>query len=95
MKITFTGSSTIAGDLKRELTQFLNDLGNTTLQEARAKTPVKSGNARSKWTKTQTKEDFQVTNRVPYIERLEAGASRQAPKGIIGPTLTAIKGKTK
>jgi hypothetical protein len=95
MKVTFTGSSNIASDLKRELTQFLNDLGNTTLQEARAKTPVKSGNARSKWTKTQTKDNFEVVNRVPYIERLEAGASRQAPKGIIGPTLTAIKGKTK
>jgi hypothetical protein len=95
MKVTFTGSSTITSDLKRELNQFLTDLGNVTLQEARAKTPVKSGNARSKWTKTQNKDNFEVTNRVPYIERLEAGASRQAPKGIIGPTLTAIKGKTK
>ena len=95
MKVTFTGSNTITSDLKRELNQFLTDLSNTTLQEARAKTPVKSGNAKSKWTKTQSKDNFEVTNRVPYIERLEAGASRQAPKGIIGPTLTAIKGKTK
>lgn len=95
MKVTFTGSSSLVGDLKRELTQMVTDLGQTTLQEARAKTPVKSGNARSKWTKTQTKENFEVANRVPYIERLEAGASRQAPRGIIGPTLTAIKGKVK
>ncbi len=95
MKVTFTGTNTITSNLKRELNQFLTDLGNTTLQEARAKTPVKTGNARSKWTKTDTKTAFEVTNRVPYIERLEAGASRQAPKGIIGPTLTAIKGKTK
>ena len=74
---------------------MVKDLGETTLQEARAKTPVKSGNARSKWTKTQSKDNFEVANRVPYIEKLEAGASRQAPRGIIGPTLTAIKGKTK
>ena len=74
---------------------MVRDLGNTTLQEAKGHTPVKSGNARSKWTKTQTKDNFEVANRVPYIERLEAGASRQAPRGIIGPTLTAIKGKIK
>jgi hypothetical protein len=95
MKVTFTGSSSIVGNLKKELSQMVRDLGNTTLQEAKGHTPVKSGNARSKWTKTQTKDNFEVANRVPYIERLEAGASRQAPKGIIGPTLTAIKGKTK
>jgi hypothetical protein len=95
MKVSFTGSSSLVSGLKRELTQMVKDLSQTTLEEARAKTPVKSGNARAKWTKTQTKENFQVANRVPYIEKLEAGASRQAPKGIIGPTLTAIKGKTK
>ena len=95
MKVTFTGSNTITSDLKKELAQMVKDLGETTLQEARAKTPVKSGNARSKWTKSQTNSQFEVANRVPYIERLEAGASRQAPRGIIGPTLTAIKGKTK
>jgi hypothetical protein len=95
MKVTFTGSSTIAGDLKKELAQMVKDLGELTLQEARGKTPVKSGNARSKWTKSQTANNFEVANRVPYIEKLEAGASRQAPRGIIGPTLTAIKGRVK
>jgi hypothetical protein len=95
MKVTFTGSSSLVGTLKKELTQMVTDLGQTTIQEAKSKTPVKTGYARSKWTKTQTKDNFEVANRVPYIERLEAGASRQAPRGIIGPTLTAIKGKTK
>ena len=95
MKVTFTGSSGLVGDLKKELSQMVKDLGNTTLQEAKGHTPVKTGYAKSKWTKTQSKDNFEVANRVPYIERLEAGASRQAPRGIIGPTLTAIKGKTK
>ena len=95
MKVTFTGSEMIAGNLKKELAQMVKDLGQTTLQEAKGHTPVKTGYARSKWTKTQTKDNFEVANRVPYIERLEAGASRQAPRGIIGPTLTAIKGKVK
>ena len=95
MQVTFIGSTTIASDLKKELAQMVKDLGETALQEAKGHTPVKTGYARSKWTKTQSKDNFEVANRVPYIERLEAGASRQAPKGIIGPTLTAIKGKTK
>jgi hypothetical protein len=95
MQVTFIGSTTIASDLKKELAQMVKDLGETALQEAKSHTPVKTGYARSKWTKTQSKDNFEVANRVPYIEKLEAGASRQAPKGIIGPTLTAIKGKTK
>lgn len=74
---------------------MVKDLGELTLQEARGKTPVKTGYARSKWTRTQSTDNFEVANRVPYIEKLEAGASRQAPRGIIGPTLTAIKGKVK
>jgi hypothetical protein len=95
MKVTFTGSSLITSDLKRELAQMVKDLGQLTLQEAKGHTPVKTGNAKSKWVKTESKDNFEVANRVPYIERLEAGASRKAPKGIIGPTLTAIKGKVK
>jgi len=59
---------------------------------ARAKTPIKTGNARRNWKNTKSsKKGFEVENRVPYIERLEAGHSRQAPRGIIGPTLTQIK----
>ena len=46
MKVTFTGSSTIAGDLKKELAQMVKDLGQLTLQEAKSKTPVKTGYAR-------------------------------------------------
>lgn len=60
---------------------------------AKSKTPVKTGYTRKQWTRKTTKTDFEVANRVPWIERLEAGASRQAPKGIIGPTLREVKGK--
>lgn len=62
---------------------------------AKSKTPVKTGYTRSKWTKKVKKNDFEVANRVPWIGRLEAGASKQAPKGIIGPTLTQVKGNIK
>lgn len=62
---------------------------------AKRNTPVKTGYTRKQWSKKVDKKDFEVANRVPWIERLEAGASKQAPKGIIGPTLTQVKGKIK
>jgi len=81
--------------LEKDLGKFVAKLAQDTFDTARKATPIRTGNARSKWTKTTGKDNFVVQNQVPYIERLEAGASRQAPRGIIGPTLTQIKGKYK
>jgi HK97 gp10 family phage protein len=93
MKITVTGVDAIGNDLKNELSKLIKTLADEVLVDARNNTPVRSGNARRNWNKKVTKENFEVINRVPYIERLEAGASKQAPRGIIGPTLAQIKGK--
>ena len=95
MQITISGVAGVNRDLETTLAKFVSDLGKEVLVNAKANTPVRSGNARRNWTKSDTKSGFRVTNTVPYIERLEAGASRQAPKGILGPTLTQIKGKYK
>ena len=82
-------------ELKKDLSKFVATLAQDTFDAAKKVTPVRSGNARRNWTKETKQDNFVVQNKVPYIERLEAGASRQAPKGIIGPTLTQIKGKYK
>jgi HK97 gp10 family phage protein len=95
MQITISGAAGVNRDLKTSLDKFVKELGKEVLADAKANTPVRSGNARKNWVKTETSSGFKVTNNVPYIERLEAGASRQAPKGIIGPTLTQVKGKYK
>jgi HK97 gp10 family phage protein len=92
-QITITGLDHLKDHIDRELAGMIKRLADEVLVDARANTPYKSGNARRNWNKTVTKEDFTVINRVPYIERLEAGASKQAPRGIIGPTLSQIKGK--
>ena len=92
MKISVTFNSS---DLARNLQQFVDQIAQDVFIEAKKVTPVKSGNARKNWTKTNKRDNFEVKNQVPYIGKLEAGASRQAPKGILGPTLTAIKGKYK
>lgn len=88
-------SVTLNGDLKNDLSNFLKGLSEEIIKDAKANTPIRSGNARRSWTKTTTKSGAVINNKVPYIERLEAGASRQAPRGILGPTLTQVKGKYK
>lgn len=92
-EIRITGLDAVGRDLARTLSETVKQLADEVLVDARANTPVRSGNARRNWNKKVTKENFEVINRVPYIERLEAGASKQAPRGIIGPTLEQIKGK--
>ena len=84
---------TIRGDSSMELAAFVAQLAKDVHTTIQAKTPYRTGNARRNWTEKHTKNSAIIQNRVPYIERLEAGASRQAPKGMIGPTLTTIKGK--
>ena len=88
-------SVTLKGDFQKELAGFVVGLADEIFVDAKANTPIRSGNARRSWTKTVSKVGAVIDNKVPYIERLEAGASRQAPKGIIGPTLKQVKGKYK
>jgi hypothetical protein len=93
IKFTITGVDADSRNLKSELSKLVKQIADDVYKTAKAKTPVRSGNAKSKWNQKVTPSNFNVNNQVPYIERLEAGASRQAPKGIIGPTLNQIKGK--
>lgn len=93
--IVFTGKDVIDRKLKKTLQMTIQQVADEVEKTAKSKTPVKTGYTRSKWTKKVKQKDFTVANRVPWIERLEAGASKQAPRGIIGPTLTTLKGKIK
>ena len=92
-EIRITGLDLVGRDIARTLSETVKQLADEVLVDARANTPIRSGNARRNWRKSVTDTNFEVINRVPYIERLEAGASKQAPKGIIGPTLSQVKGK--
>lgn len=90
-RVEVTGINLVMRDIQRivehEIRSYRDDVETT----ARAKTPIKTGNARRNWKKRSTKQGFEVENRVPYIERLDEGYSKQAPRGIVGPTLTEIK----
>jgi hypothetical protein len=82
-------------DLRRAIERTVQEVAAETQKSAVVSTPIKSGNARRNWTKKTTANTFVVENRVPYIERLEQGSSRQAPRGIIGPTLDKVGKKYK
>lgn len=93
MKVEFLGSRSIVKELTATLTREIADTAKVTQQAAQDSTPRRSGRARAAWTSQADSSGFSVKNQVPYIERLEAGSSRQAPSGIIGPTITKVKGR--
>lgn len=96
LKITVTGVTALARRLDREFGDFVQEVGRETYQIAGQSTPVRSGFARRNWRYATTgvgNKDFQITNRTPYIGRLEDGASKQAPRGITRPTIKHIKGR--
>ena len=93
--IVLIGADVIEKHLEDTLQMTIKEVADLTEKTAKSKTPVRTGYTRSKWEKKIKKTDFEVSNKVPWIGRLEAGASKQAPKGIIGPTLKEVKGKIK
>lgn len=90
ISIRLENVSGIQRDISRALIKTVQEVATQTKNAAVSSTPVRSGNARRNWTKDTTARDFVVENRVPYIERLEQGSSKQAPRGIIGPTLDKV-----
>lgn len=101
-KIEFTNLSDTRRFLDQELRSEIKSLANTVFQEVRKRTPVDTGQAQRGWTNRVQNTNFEIANNVPYIGILDKGrhmtnrgmrGSKQAPKGIVGPSLNSIKGK--
>ena len=94
MKITLGISNTQASLLDIDVlkTQYLSRLSTVVNEELKSRTPVKTGNARRGWRENNT-GGRKVENKVPYIERLNSGYSRQAPKGFVDQGITAAISK--
>jgi hypothetical protein len=79
--------SEIERDLSQFNTEFVNNL--------RATTPIRTGQARRGWQNTYNGLSGGKTkiaqNNVGYIDVLNKGSSRQAPRGIIGPALSRTR----
>lgn len=102
LKVEFVGAGSAIKSLQQQLVSETAKLAQTVYTEVRNRTPVDTGRARSGWTKQNKPNGFVVQNTVPYVPVLDKGrhmtnrgmrGSKQAPKGIVGPSLDAIKGK--
>lgn len=83
-------------EVERSVDRLIQDVSKETLKVAKANTPIRSGRARKAWTNTSKGPGlFEVQNSVPYIEQLEKGRSKQAPRGITKPTVRTITGDIK
>jgi hypothetical protein len=93
MKITIDviGTQKAATDLSKEIDKLISFVASTFTSEVKSRTPIDEGRARRGWQQRSN----QIENRVPYIERLEKGYSKQAPRGFVKQAIQATVLKTK
>jgi hypothetical protein len=90
LKIVVQGTRQAMRSLEREKDLFIARVAQDTLEVARQKTPIDKGQARRGWHLESAFKEKRIVNRVPYIVPLEEGHSKQAPNGILGPTIREI-----
>jgi hypothetical protein len=97
LKIEVRGIQDSLKQVDKDYHDFLERVADTIATEAPKFTPKRTGRAAAGWEKKMEKDNFSVENSVPYVGYLEKPfvKSKQAPRGIIGPTLTSVKGKIK
>lgn len=86
-KITLKVTSNSITASVRRLEKNLNNLPNLAHAEFVKNTPKKTGNARNR---TRVSKNTIQAN-YEYASELEAGRSRQAPRGMIAPTVKFIR----
>ncbi|WKW35132.1 minor capsid protein [Phage DSL-LC06] len=85
LKIDVTNIGKTMTAVRKDVDRFIDTLTETVYQDAKSLTPIDTGNARRNWQKEKRGGTTSVVNRVPYIEALERGHSKQAPNGILTP----------
>lgn len=97
IKIEVRGVADVIDSVQSQYHEFLERVADTIAEEAPKFTPKRTGRAAKGWENLSSQGEISVENRVPYVGYLEKPyvKSKQAPRGIIGPTLTSVKGKYK
>lgn len=90
LKISVKNTRRVVRSLEREKEAFHTRVAYDILEVARSKTPIDKGQARRGWRLENRYRAKNIVNRVPHIEALERGHSKQAPNGILGPTVREI-----
>lgn len=74
-------------NLKKNQKQRMYLFAQTFYEEVKKATPIDKGKARRGWNLYRKDRVWHVNNRVPYINVLEEGHSKQAPNGMIEPAI--------
>jgi hypothetical protein len=85
-----TGTRAVMRSLEREKENLMTRVATDILEVAKSKTPIDKGQARRGWRLEKSYRQQNIVNRVPHIDALEKGHSKQAPNGILGPTVREI-----
>jgi hypothetical protein len=89
--VRFKASRSLS-DFQKKVEVFFNRVKDQTYSAARQNTPKDTGFARSQWKQSKTANRFEVSNKTPYIGKLERGHSKQAKRGITKPTVRKVAG---
>ena len=109
MRIQVSGIEQTRDQILEDYQTFIRELADDTLKAAQKFTPVRTGTARDGWEakvsvpdnfrQSKSNDNFVVSNKVPYVTYLDKGTRKMKAanqgKGIIGPTLNEIKGRTR
>lgn len=95
MQVKFLGFGDFKDEIKKSVSDEIKFFTDTYQQEVKKRTPIDTGKARRGWKKRTSSKSGEIRNRVPYIEKLEDGYSRQAPNGFVKQALTATLNKRK
>jgi hypothetical protein len=88
--IRVKGTRQVGRALEREKESLMTKIADDTKSIAVSKTPIDQGQARRGWRLESSFRMKRIVNRVPYIDLLEKGRSKQSPNGILGPTIREI-----
>jgi hypothetical protein len=94
ISISVKGTRQVVNFLEKEKERLINQIAQDTLVAARSKTPIDKGQARRGWRLETSFKQRKIVNRVPHIDALENGHSKQAPNGILGPTVREITNRS-
>jgi hypothetical protein len=90
LQLSVRGIDKVMDGLEKEKDRIVDQIAEDSLDLIKSKTPIDKGQARDGWRRENVKDGFNIVNRVPYIDLLEKGRSKQAPRGILGPTTREI-----
>jgi len=90
LSISVRGTKRLGRYLEREKDKLVDRVAKDTLDVAKSKTPIDKGQARRGWRLESSYKIKKIVNRVSHIVPLENGRSKQAPNGILGPTVREI-----